>query len=151
MEFGLKFGLFGLGSGSIQDNACMLPKKEATWNGHIDGSGSTITPSSTVSGLPVFDCKWDATDLTGEVEFALGALGNTQEPNANSAIISKDGYSAIVVWDVSAERYLGVNLDFTTYMNTLVVEDEELCMVIAYLPVLLAHYDFSKLEIGVVT
>jgi len=136
------------GLGGLQENACMIPKKDGTWNGHIYGSGSVMDPAETVSGLPVYECKWDATNVTGEVEFALGVFGRTQEPNANEAIVTKGGHSVIVSWDKAAERYLGVNLDFTTYMNTQVVEDEELCMTIAYLPVLLVWYNFAELDLG---
>ena len=86
--------------------------------------------------------------ITGEFEFALGDLGNDQEPNANDVLILKDGEGIIINWDATAERYLGTDLEFTTYMNTIFVPDEELCVSVAYLPVLLIHYDFSTLQLG---
>jgi len=148
MRGGIEAKCLAMGYGGLPENACMMPKKDGTWNGHINGSGSTMDPAETVSGLPAYECKWDATDLTGEVEFALGVLGNTQEPNANDVIIAKEGRSVIMSWDATAERYLGTNLEFTTHMNGILIEDEELCISIAYLPVLLVWYDFAELDLG---
>jgi len=138
------------GQGGAPENACIgNMQTDATWNGHIDGSGSTMIPATTVSGLLVFEFKWDATDLTGDLEFALGPLGNTQEPNANDVLVVVDGRSIILSWDATAERYLGDGIEFTTYMNTLFAVGEEECISVAYLPITLIHYTFTELEMGV--
>ncbi len=148
MRFGFNYGLLGRGSGVVE-NACMSNMQtDGTWNGHIAGSGSTMDPADTVSGLPVYEFKWDATDTTGNVEFSLGVAGDEQEPNANDVIIIKDNISMILSWDDTAKAYIGSDLEATTYFNEGFMVGEEGCFTIAYLPVLLIHYDFAELQIG---
>ena len=140
----------GGGSGGVGVNTCIgNAQTDSLYNGHIAGSGSTITPSETVTLLLGYELKWDATDIHGKVELALGVAGTEQEPNANDIALVKDGYGVILSWDATAERYLGADLEFTTYLNTLFVVGEEICVTVGFLPVGLVHYDLSKLEIGV--
>ncbi len=149
MKFGFKFGFLG-GSKGLGVNTCIHNiQTDGTWNGHIAGSGSTIDPIGTISGLIGYELKWDATDTTGEIQLALGVAGDEQEPNANDIAIVKDGRGAILSWDDTAKRYIGTDLEFITYLNTLFVVGEEVCVTTGFLPVELIHYDFADLDIGV--
>ncbi len=151
MAFQYKFGFGGFFNGrGVGANTCVHNiQTDGTWNGHIAGSGSTINPLVTITGLVGYELKWDATDTTGEVQLALGVAGDEQEPNANDIAIAKDGRGAILSWDDTAKRYIGDNLEFTTYLNTLFVVGEEVCVTTGFLPVELIHYDFADLDIGV--
>ncbi len=151
MAFQYKFGFGGFfnGRGAGTDACIGNAQTNGTWNGHIAGSGSTIDPDSTASGLIAYECKWDAKDVNGNVEFSLGVAGDKQEPNTNDIAIAKDGRAVVLSWSGATNNYVGSDLEFTTYMNTLFIADEEICLVIGYLPVILIHYDFSTLDIGV--
>ncbi len=149
MRFGFNFGFLG-GSKGLGVNTCVgNAQTDGTWNGHIAGSGSTINPSVTAAGLIGYEFKWDATDVTGEIQLALGIAGDEQEANANDIAIVKDGRGAILSWDDTAKRYIGTDLEFTTYLNTLFVVGEEVCATVGFLPIELVHYTFADLDIGV--
>ena len=151
MAFQYKFGFGGFFNGrGVGVNTCIgNAQTDGTWNGHIAGSGSTMSPSSTTSGLIGYELKWDATDIKGEVQLALGIAGDEQEPNANDIAMVKDGRGVILSWDDTTKRYVGIDLEFTTYLNTLFVVGEEICVTVGFLPVELIHYDFEELSIGV--
>ena len=149
MRFGFNFGYLGSFAGGAGEKACIEnAQTDTTWNGHIAGTGSTMKPSDTESGLVAYECKWDALDVNGNVVFSLGVAGDEQEPNTHDIAIGKDGKAVVLIWDDTAKVYSGSDLEFTTYLNTLFVVGEELCITIGYLPVLLIHYDFTSIDIG---
>ncbi len=140
----------GGSSAKVPENSCISNMQtDGTWDGHIAGSGSTIDPAQTASGHIVYEFKWDATDTTGDIEFALGVAGEEKEPNANEIFVIKDGISVILTWDDTAKRYIGSDIEFVTYANILFVVGEVGCFTKSYLPALLIHYDFAELQTGV--
>ncbi len=149
MKFGFNFGFLG-GSKGVGAEACIgNAQTDTTWNGHIAGTGSTLKPVETVSELIGYELKWDALDISGNVELALGVAGDEQEPNANDIAIAKDGRGVLLSWDDTAKRYVGSDLVFTTYLNTKFIVGGEVCVVVGFLPIKLEHLDFEKIETGV--
>ena len=72
MAFQYKFGFGGFFNGrGVGVNTCIgNAQTDGTWNGHIAGSGSTMSPSLTASGLIGYELKWDATDVNGNVQIS---------------------------------------------------------------------------------
>ncbi len=128
------FGFLSKGSGAGTSTCIENAQTDTTWNGHMAGTDSTMKPAQTESGLICYEFKWDALDINGNVEFSLGSSGDEQEPGITNITLTKDGKVVTLSWNATAKAYIGSNLEFTTYLNTLFVVGEDMCLTVDFLP-----------------
>ena len=136
MRFGLNFGLLA-NSSSLYTN-CFILDTDGTWYGYESGTFGSATPNTTSGGVLFYSFKYKA---TGEFEMHFGVAGNEQLPDITEiwAVNDEGTYSQVLVWDATAQAYLGTDVDAATYLIT----QTDICIGFYALPELMIHYDYN--------
>jgi len=148
MNFGFNFGFLG-GGGGINFTNCWTPLIALADGGYghddaqIEDNG-TLTPNVTSNGVYVYSFRFYN---TGEWYLQFGAAGNEQIPNSVQGILHfdiSDADNVLLTWSVANSRYEGYDTGTASAVITEV--GEEVCFRGVFVPELLIHYTFNKLE-----
>jgi len=144
MFFGFNFGLLG-SSGGTTDICIVVMGTDGDWRGHINGSGSEITPNATYAGLDIYEYKWNV--VTGEFIISFGVAGETEIANIVHISVwhpnRPDKNSA--VWNTTETAYTFFDLDLAQWVGS---DLNRSCFLIEPQFLIVLDLDFSTIATG---
>ncbi len=118
---------------------------DGDWRGHIDGSGSVISPGAAYETLEIFEYKWNV--VTGEFIISFGPAGNTEIANVVQISIwhpqRPDRNSA--AWDETETAYTFTDLGLAEFVGD---DVDKSCFSIEVQYETLIEYDMATYKTG---